>query len=124
MPTTRASFVALLKPLLPKGWSLSPQRHPKDALAKPTVVVSRLLRVKPTPEAPKGARSSEFIVTLIEPDPDTDQGGDRLEQAVESLLNAIERVPNVSHDGANSVAWNNETPNAYDLPITVITPKE
>lgn len=123
--STRQNFLTILKPLLPSGWRLDPSRSPRDAFSKPTVRVSRMQTLKDTPEAPQGARTARFLVTLIEPDTDVDQGGERIENAVEQLLTAIEGCPNqISHKGATAVQWGDKYPNAYDIPVDVITSKE
>jgi hypothetical protein len=122
--TTRSNLVDALTPLLPKRWKFVDNPRNLDTLSVPSVIVN-LVSFRRTPEAPQGARTVSFLVTLVEPNQDIAKGSDLLDDDVELLLTAIEKQKKqISWNSATRVKWGDQYPNAYDIDLTVITPKE
>jgi len=122
--STRSNLVAALKPLLPKRWKFVDNPRNVDSFTVPSVIVN-LTSFRRTPEAPQGARTVSFLVTLVEPNKDLDKGSDLLDDDIEALLTAIEKQKKqISWNSATRVKWGDQYPNAYDIDLTVIIPKE
>ncbi|MGV8973386.1 MAG: hypothetical protein ACOH10_13775 [Rhodoglobus sp.] len=125
MSTVRKDIIAILKPLLPKGWVLLDYNADPPALGVNPYLVLVLDTIKRTPEAPSSHRTVTFSLILVEPKTDPAKREDALDTKLLVLLEAIDRTK-----GADNIAWGPEVRRditadgsnvAYVIPLTTIT---
>lgn len=109
-----------LKPLLPRGWVLSPYARIPDSVEKTTVIVW-LQNITRLPEAPQSSHVTEYLVTVVSPAADPSQADEDLDDNIADLLHAIDQTPNtITWERAERASYNG-TSLAFDITVRVIT---
>jgi hypothetical protein len=119
--TVRAELAALLAPLLPKDWLIVPNERAIET-ANRTVLRLSQQSIQRHPQAPLGAVLVTFKAAVIDPGTDIERAEDNLDDAVTSLLFAIDAL-------GGSVAWTDankalfESNLGYEISLTVTVSK-
>lgn len=109
-----------LKPLLPRGWVLSPYARIPQTVEKTTVIVW-LQNITRLPESPLSSHVTEYLVTVVSPAADPAQGDEDLDDSIADLLHAIDQSPNtISWERAERATYA-DTNVAFDITVRVIT---
>lgn len=119
----------VLKPNLPRRWTLAPYIRKPDDLDGITVIV-HLQKIERLPEAPLGSQIATYLVTIVDPAQDWSQADANLDDEIVDLISALDLVRN--QEGLPVLRWTsadrntwNDTYLAFDITVTaIITPKE
>lgn len=111
---------AALKPLLPRGWKIIPYQNNPDTPSS-VVVMLKLLRIARMEEAPDGAHTLEFTVTIISPHDDIEKAEDALDDQVLELTFALDTL-GILWTAAEKVIASDRL--AYDITVTLVSTKE
>jgi hypothetical protein len=110
---TRRIIFEKLSALLPKDkYVFIPESKTVDAIAKPTLLLTRS-RIQPLPEVAISAyRANEFQLFVVSPS----QSEDTLDDLVDEVLDAIAKIPNAFFSDATAGAFQDKP--AYEITVT------
>lgn len=117
----RAELAKLLADNLPKSWRVVPAQRTIDPANRTTVIVKQSTIIK-TPEAPAGARSIGFVLTIVSRFTDPSLAEDDLDSTVPDFLAVVDRIRNTRWTTATKVAVD-EKHLGYDVEVTVVKMK-
>lgn len=104
---------------LPPAWTLIPEQRFPDTIARPTVVLQHT-RIERLAEAPLGHLRHEVVLTVLDPHTDIAAAEDALDDAVTTLLSAIDGHPTIGWTRSEKVVHRDTYP-AWNITLTVIT---
>lgn len=96
----RKVFHAILKPLLPAAWTVLDHRPTPTTIAKTTVWISQE-SVQRDPTSPRGTDLTTLLVTVAVPIIDPRAAADLLEDELDLLLTALDKVRNITRGTAD-----------------------
>jgi hypothetical protein len=117
----RKELVEALQGAVPASWRVVPSKRTLDLPNRTTVVVKQLAIVK-TPEAPRGARSIEFVLTLVSRYLDADKAEDDLDSTTPDFLAILDQIRNLRWERAEQVVVE-EKYLGVDVTVSVVTKK-
>jgi hypothetical protein len=110
----RATLTDSLTDALP-GWALFPSgERVRDTVTEPTAFLTRTAVTK-LAAAPLGFYENEMTLTVISPNPDSE---DALDDLLDEFLEALDEVANVRWSNAQRAVYGSSNP-AYQITITV-----
>lgn len=116
----RKALAAALKPLLPRTWYIVDNQGTVDDVNR-TVVRLKQLGITRLPQAPIGAHSVRFVITITAPNVSTQAAEDKLDDQVDDLIHALDGL-NVEWTDATKVIAGDRL--AYDINLTITSTKK
>lgn len=106
---------------LPETWSVIPEQRFPETISRTTVVLQHT-RIERLPEAPLGHLRHTITLSVLDPRTDIAAAEDALDDAITTLLSAIDAHSTISWLDAEKVVHREAYP-AWNLSLTVITSK-
>lgn len=104
---------------LPSSWTVIPAQRFPETIARTTVVLQHA-RIERLAEAPVGNLRHEVVLSVVSPKTDIAAAEDDLDDAVTTLLSAIDGHASIGWTQAEKVMHQNTYP-AWNVTLTVIT---
>lgn len=121
MTTLRKQLSDRLRPLIPKAYTLRPNATQLEQLSGRVLLVKQL-RLEPSPAAPVGSLTVEFVLTLVTPLTSPQAAEDQLDDDVTEIVTALDQLDDVTWTSAEKVtAGPSDNYLAYDIRLTCTT---
>lgn len=120
----RKEIAKALRLKLPKGWRVI-EFPAVPANPSQPVIIMRSSTIAKTPGAPRRYRTRGYMLGLIVPELDPEKAEDALDDAIETLVNALEEVdfPGLLWSEATRAKFDDRF-QGYDVPVNITTQKE
>lgn len=116
--SARQQLIDILTPIVPDSWALIPYEDDVDEVATLTLMVRQRGFTKPPAAPVSGKYLTSYILTLIAPGTDFKGAEDDLDDAVATLLIALDGVNKTWWEKADKVIAVNRL--AYDITLNLI----
>ena len=109
---------------LPTEWDVIPEQSVPDVITRRPVVVLKHSRIEPRDEGSLGQLRHTVIMSVFSPYTKVADAEDDLDDAVTTLLTAIDSHDRINWSDAQKVVSPNEKNFGWDITLTVLTDPE
>jgi hypothetical protein len=113
---------AALVPLLPSGWRVIKNQRMPETLSQTTVIIKHLA-IKKLADAPANHLSNEVTLTIVDHHTDQDLAENTLDEAVLTLVTALDSLPSLMFTGAKKV-FASDLYLGWDIELTIYSRKD